>query len=87
MNPAQKYMVPQSTMAARKHRPVTAPMARRTPSASPRPLARATTMPPPEASAVKSSAMRPLRVFTMDTAAMAASPTEDTRAVESTPMI
>ena len=55
-------------------------------SISPRPLARATTMPPPLARDMNISETMPLMVPTMDTAAMAASPTEDTRAVESMPM-
>ena len=51
---------------------------------SPLPLARETTMAPPVAREVKISDTMPLTVPTIDTAATAASPMEDTSAVEIT---
>ena len=58
-------------------------MACRMDARSPRPLARATTMPPPVAREVNRRETMPLMVPTMETAAMAASPTEETMAEES----
>ncbi len=64
------------------HRPTASPMARRISFTSPRPLARETTMAPPVASDINTSDTRLFTVPTMDTAAMAASPTDDTSAVD-----
>ena len=61
-------------------------MARRISPSSPLPLARDTTIAPPVAREVNISDTIPLMVATRDTAAMAASPTEDTMAVDSMPI-
>ena len=70
-------------MDTAQHRPTASPMARRISCSSPRPLARDTTMAPPVASDMNTSDTRLFTVPTMDTAAMAASPMDDTSAVDS----
>ena len=71
-----------STMDVAPHRAVVPPMAWRMPCRSPRPFARAMTMEPPTASAVNTSTTSELTEPTMLVAAMAASPVEETIAVE-----